>query len=90
VGTISLCIVVRPLCGVLSDNLPICGSTRRAYFLLAASGSSACYLALTALRPLEQLGALAACGLLSVANVLGYAWCVHHAAVHGCTQLYTM
>jgi hypothetical protein len=74
-GTINLCIIVRPLLGFLSDSVPICGSTRSAYFFIAATGSACCYLALAYLEPLTQLSVGPAVTLLCFANILGYAWC---------------
>ena len=70
-----LCIIVRPILGAVSDSVPIQGSTRRVYFLLAGVSSSCCYLALAALKPHTQLSSSSAIALLCIANVLGYAWC---------------
>ena len=75
VATMGLCIIVRPILGSISDSVPIRGSTRRAYFLLAGAGSSCCYLALAVLEPHTQLSPWSATALLCIANVLGYAWC---------------
>ncbi len=75
VATMGLCIIVRPILGSVSDSVPIRGSTRRAYFLLAGAGSSCCYLALAVLKPHAQLSPWSATALLCIANVLGYAWC---------------
>ena len=74
-GTINLCIIVRPLLGFLSDSVPIYGSTRTAYFFIAATGSAGCYLALAILEPLVDISVNSAVALLCVANILGYAWC---------------
>ena len=74
-GTISLCIIIRPLLGFLSDAVPICGSTRSAYFFIAAAGSSGCYLALAYLKPLVDISVGVSVALLCTANILGYAWC---------------
>ena len=74
-GTINLCIIIRPLLGFLSDSVPIGGSTRSAYFFIAAIGSSFCYLALAYLEPLVDIGLDASVALLCTANILGYAWC---------------
>lgn len=74
-GTINLCIIIRPLLGFLSDSVPICGSTRSAYFFIAAAGSSFCYLALAYLEPLVDISVDVSVALLCTANILGYAWC---------------
>ena len=74
-GTINLCIIIRPLLGFLSDSVPIYGSTRSAYFFIAAAGSSVCYLLLAYLKPLIGISVEIAVMLLCIANILGYAWC---------------
>lgn len=75
IATMGLCIIVRPILGAVSDSVPILGSKRRAYFLLAGIGSGCCYLALAVLTPRAQISPLSATAVLCVANVLGYAWC---------------
>lgn len=72
---INMVIIIRPLCGMISDNVPICGSTRSVYFCIACTVSSGCYLALYQLEPITQVGPVSACLLLGTANVMGYAWC---------------
>jgi hypothetical protein len=75
VATTGLCIIIRPVLGAVSDAVPILGSTRRAYFFIAAAGSACCYLVLASFEPRTQIAPGPAIGVLCVANVLGYAWC---------------
>lgn len=72
VATTGLCIIIRPVLGFVSDSVPIFGSTRRAYFFIAAIGSACCYLVLASLEPCTQLAAEPAVFVMCVANVLGF------------------
>jgi hypothetical protein len=75
VATTAMCIIVRPVLGFVSDSVPIIGSTRRAYFFIAAWGSACCYFVLAWFEPQTELAPEQAIAVLCVANVLGYAWC---------------
>ena len=74
-GTINLCIIIRPLLGLLSDAVPICGSTRSAYFILASCCSAVCFAALALFRPHVEISVGVAVLLLCLTNIFSYAWC---------------
>ena len=69
---VNLALFARPLCGLVSDSVPLLGSTRRSYFVLSTSCSALAYALLACFG--AQLGPLSVGCLLFAINFLGFTW----------------
>jgi MFS family permease len=80
-GTLNLAPIFKPVMGLITDNLPLCGSHRRHYFCMAAAMGSLCYGLLFFLPASVVITAQGennriwiATLLLFFANFFGYSW----------------
>ena len=63
--------LAKPLCGFFSDNVSLCGSYRRNYYIATCLASAACYAFIGVTPPAYWPAA----GALFAACFFGYSWC---------------